>query len=267
MQKGFQGRAPLAFMTEVHTAHSTATKALTTITRDVQQNGQAVRSRVQNSAGNARAGAASMATAQARCVDMEHLEGDADSIAEYESRQSQLIVNGVFNPGMAMGMPSSGARPSSATPPSATPPSTTASSFARATPTASGTARPVEHVTIPDRQVANRKLPFDINATTPSLVGVTTGIRSARNIVADSEEYNRIAQRMNQLDDRMAQCAYRAALRAESMLETIYIMPQTNPEILRVTGQIKAMLNEYQAVSEALMTRTRNYADDIVNVE
>jgi hypothetical protein len=102
---------------------------------------------------------------------------------------------------------------------------------------------------------------------TPGLAGVSTGVGTSRNIVMDSEEYYRIAKHLYQLDDVIGQCAYQTALDIEKMCETTYIMPLVNAQIRQTTELFKSMLYEGQAMSEALMTQTRRYAEEIVEIE
>jgi len=118
-----------------------------------------------------------------------------------------------------------------------------------------------------NRTIRPRPLPFnssDIDTPTPGRT--RSGVGTSQNIVVDEIEYNRIANHMLQRDNMLGQRAYNVALAIDRMCDTTYIMPKAVPEIKRITGTFKGMLNEGQAISEQFAGQTKRYANDMVHI-
>ena len=110
-------------------------------------------------------------------------------------------------------------------------------------------------------------LPFSPDRAGSTGGQFTTGTGSSDNIVAFYTEYDAISRDLNMADDRIGECLYRVCEEIENMCQTIYVLPQTVPQCMNITNDIKCTMNEFREMTDDVAIAMRKFAREITEVE
>lgn len=109
-----------------------------------------------------------------------------------------------------------------------------------------------------------RQLPFEIDDA--NVGRHISGIGTSSNIVADTREYNEIATKVREADEKIGRCIYSVCSEIENMCRTMFIMPAAVPRCLNISGNIKTSLSDFGSVTEDSISEILRFARDIDNI-
>jgi len=109
-----------------------------------------------------------------------------------------------------------------------------------------------------------RMLPF--SPEDARMGNFATGRGSSRNIVAGRGNYEEIARKIIQADDKAGECLYRIAMEVENMCNTIFMLPEASPRCLNVAATTKTFLDEYRSLTDEIAANVRNFAKEITEI-
>ena len=116
--------------------------------------------------------------------------------------------------------------------------------------------------TPPVYQAGNRQPPH----TPGDGGGYTTGTGDSSNVVVSRAACHELANRVRQVDDRVAGELDRISQQVESMCESVYVFPKTKPRVLGLKDSVKSSMGEFRDVSDETGAGMRRFSDDMGSI-
>ena len=121
-------------------------------------------------------------------------------------------------------------------------------------------------VTIPPApNVSNQRMPFNAESGTGG--NHPTGIGNSSNIVVYQGVYEEVIRRVNLVDDQAGADIFMIANAIEEMCSRIFVVPETVPRILAITGRLKASLGQFRSLTEEANIVTRRYVNTVMEID
>ena len=114
-------------------------------------------------------------------------------------------------------------------------------------------------------RILNVRMPFTVDS---ALSGrYTTGVGRSSNIVVNPAVYENVIKNVNRVDDQSGADLYRLSVAIEKMCNNIFIVPETIPRIMAITGQIKKCLGQFRPIAEEVNITTRNFVRQMMEID
>ncbi|MCL2574229.1 MAG: hypothetical protein FWE34_06750 [Defluviitaleaceae bacterium] len=109
----------------------------------------------------------------------------------------------------------------------------------------------------------NVKLPFEPGDANPHSDRYKTGVGNSSNIIVEQTNYDDIAKKMDNADDKVGEMIYKMCCEVEQICSTIYTIPETNPKILSIAERIKDALPKFRELTENANIETRRFVREV----
>ena len=94
----------------------------------------------------------------------------------------------------------------------------------------------------------------------------TSGRGNSSNIVANRDEYARVANLVRNADNRMASSLQNVAQQIEAMCQTAFVLPQASPLCNDLSGTLRGSLGNFTGLTSEMLAQVQSYASDITNI-
>jgi len=112
---------------------------------------------------------------------------------------------------------------------------------------------------------ANKRPPFPEESAFGG--GHDVGVGNQTNIVVDQGVYDTAIRMVDMADEQAGEDLYRIITAIEEMCTSIYVVPETVPKVLSITGQIKDSLGQFRSITENVNIQTRRFVNEIREID
>ena len=117
------------------------------------------------------------------------------------------------------------------------------------------------------REPQNHKTPFSPEDANPLHDRHKTGVDNRSNIVVEQDIYEDAVKQMEAADDKAGEEIYKMACKIEEICKTIYIVPETNPRAMAITGRAKDCLSKFRELTEEVNIQVKQYVSEIGHID
>ena len=93
-----------------------------------------------------------------------------------------------------------------------------------------------------------------------------SGRNNSSNIVANQEEYERVARIVSNADNRMANCLQSISSDIEAMCRSTFVLPRTSPQCVEISAALARSLGDFRVLTNEMLAQMNRYAGEIANI-
>ena len=94
-----------------------------------------------------------------------------------------------------------------------------------------------------------------------------TGVGNSTNIVVNRDIFENTLRRIDAADDQAGECIFRTCQAIESICRDLFIVPETNPRIMNLTGKLKTSLGQFRSITEETNISTRSFVNRVIEAD
>ena len=113
---------------------------------------------------------------------------------------------------------------------------------------------------------APRPRPLPFSSDSAGSGQFSTGQGSSDNIVVSQADYDALAYKLYQIDERVSDCLYQCAKQVEEMCDTIFIMPVVGPRCKHIAGGVVECLGQLRALTDDVGASAKKFAAEIMEI-
>jgi len=113
----------------------------------------------------------------------------------------------------------------------------------------------------------NHELPFSPEDANPFNDRHKVGVGNRTNIVVEQVIYEDAIKKIEMTDDKAGEEIYKMCCKIEEMCNTIYIVPETIPRVMEITGRLKDSMPQFRYLTEEVNIQTRKFFNEIGHID
>ena len=95
----------------------------------------------------------------------------------------------------------------------------------------------------------------------------TVGVGNSTNIVVKEDVYRDVLKILNTVDEQVGEELYKTSLAIKELCANFYIVPDTTPNVVRISEQVENSLGKFRSLTEDVSIQVRKFVNEIRDID